>query len=289
MDVLMRFIYFSIPIAIFGLQMAWAGFRHPIEETGEQAAAIERTVIRHTFTAGTAAKPAQAPAAPSALAENPAPAGRRPATPAPVPPHLTYPGMARQVYGPIPKAPGLPETAKLAPGTVTLPSGHQVTVSRDFIPAIEFKGKDRSDRIHAYSRQARMMPIPRGEHAAEVRSRAIAEKYKAALSPFRHRPIRTPLQLQIDSLAKITLPARPLEFRQMVKRIDALFAGLDAHYARGMVALWELSRSSMNPAERRARDSLFTGVLGQRAGWESVAATEFEASARSIFRTRNAT
>lgn len=262
----MRILILSLPIAILGLQMAWAGFRHPIEQTGEQAAAVQNTVIqRPAYSAST-----KSSAAPVTAPNNPA--DRRTAG-------LVSATTAPRNFGPVPKAPGLPDAQEMKTGGVNLPKGNGITVFRDSLPTIEFKGKDRSQRIHSYSRQARMLPLPKEDHAAQVRSRAIVEKYRSALSPVRHMPIRTPLNLHIDSLAKITLPSKPAAFRHMVKRIDALFDGLEGSHARGVVALWELSRSRLNPPELRARDSLFSGILSLRAQWESVAANQFETSA----------
>lgn len=325
----MRTILFALPIAIFGLKMAFAGFRHPVEQTGEQAVAVQSTPVVRVTTISSGTSPSSADRhlsnapVPPALsypslgkdgrpvpvmnAQQPAPAKQtaqqlpqqvkptaQPSQPVTAQqnaqakqtaqqnaqPQKAAPApVAARNHGPVPKAPSLPEATQMKYGDVNLPKGQEVTVFRDAMPAIEYKAKDRSEKIHSYSRQARMQPLPSRDYSSEVQAKAIVEKYKSALSPIKHTVIRTPLSLKLETLAKITLPAKPAAFRQMVKRIDALFDGIENLYPRGVVALWELSRSRLNPEELRARDSLFAGLLSQRAGWETVAASMYEASA----------
>lgn len=238
---------------IFGLAgSAHAGFRHPIEQTGEEAREIQATPVR------------QAPAR----------AGSR--------------APASTVYGPVPPssfveekveaAPALPSAPNVTVPKVQIPRRERVVLPTRPLPVYDLKGLDRK-AVREFARKAREMRMPKREIRPEARGREIAEKYQDALRIVPHKRIRTPVQLTIAKLAKILLPPGPIVFENAVKRIDALFAGLDGKFPSAVQALWELALEKDNAKEFQPRDALFAGLLSRRAGWENAARYLYELAA----------
>jgi hypothetical protein len=160
---------------------------------------------------------------------------------------------------------------------VQLPSGGNVSVKKDSTPVV-MAPRNRA-ALHNFSRKARMQMLPTRTYAEQPRSLEIASRFATALKPYPHKPIRTPLNLTIMKIAKIKNPPSPIQYENMVKRLDALFDGIYLRYPTGILALFELSRSRTNAKALQARDALFAGILSERYGWETVAGNLLEESA----------
>lgn len=276
---------------------AYAGFRDPVESSGGRAKDVEATYVR-TYSA-----PAAKSAAPTTSAAIPKETGRAPASPVQAmygptppqnfqPPHRTsFPFAANprtqapaplskaRPTTPLPVAPGLPAFHQTNVPNLQLPNAApSVTISRDNRSVIEVNTRNKV-QLHNFSRQARMQTLPSRTYTDVVRSAEIASRYAPALAPKPHRTIRTSLHLQIEKTAKITNPPSPIQYENMVKRLDALFAGLDLHYAAGVLSLWQLSVQPNNKPFQ-ARDALFAGILSRRAGWEAAAGNLMEDGAK---------
>jgi tetratricopeptide (TPR) repeat protein len=283
----------GVKFVALGLVMggiAHAGFRDPIQNTTERAADL--TVVAPSAARGAVAKPtASAPAALPSQVKN-APAATNPRQPAstvqsvygPQAPKNQAPSLrdrpspiAQPAQGPVQRAPSLPGRLSLEIPGVQLPSGGNVSVKKDSAPVV-MAPRNRAD-LHNFSRKARMQILPTRAYPELPRSVEIASRFAEALKPYPHKPIRTPLNLTISKIAKISNPPSPIQYENMVKRLDALFEGIYQRYPAGIVALFELSRSRTNAKELQARDALFAGILSERAGWETVAGNLLEESA----------
>lgn len=252
MDVLMKRLFLPISIALL-CGPAWAGFRHPIEQTGEEAREIQSTPVR--------ASAARAPAATKS--------------------------QVRDVYGPLPppsfqasgekieRAPSLPSSPQVMVQKVRIPRREKFALPSKPLPVYDLKGLDRK-AVREFSRKARAMRIPKREIVPEARGRAIAEKYRDALQIVPHKRIRTPIQITIARLSNIVIPPPSIVFENAVKRIDALFAGLEGKIPSAVQALWELALDKENAKELQPRDALFAGLLSRRAGWENAARYLYE-------------
>jgi hypothetical protein len=269
--------------------VAYAGFRDPIQNTTERAADL--TVVAPSAGRGSAVQPAAAPQAalPSQVKNAPAAAtNRQPASPvqsvygpqAPknqAPSLRNRPSPIAQPSLPVQRAPSLPGRLNLEIPGVQLPGGGNVSVKKDSAPVV-MAPRNRAD-LHNFSRKARMQMLPTRTYSEQPRSVEIASRFADALKPYPHKPIRTPIQITISKIAKITNPPSPIQYENMVKRLDALFEGIYQRYPAGIVALFELSRSRTNAKELQARDALFAGILSERAGWETVAGNLLEEGA----------
>lgn len=293
----------SIAILTSLSQTAHAGFRHPIEQSGEHAQAIQSTPV---FRSGSTRAPVAAPSAPSRAAPvasapkvhpsalksgtsiqsnvygpQPSPGAqstsRMPASLGNGPARSQSPNLPKW-NAPVPQAPGLPTSPNVAVPNLNLPQSGTITITRDLSAPIQAPAKSRA-QMHSFSRQARMIPLPTREYSDQPRSPEIVSKYSDALKPYPHKRIRTDLDLTIEKHSKIKNPPSGTHYENMVKRVDALFAGLDFHYARAAINLWELSESKSNPKKLQARDALFAAIISQRAGWDSAASNLYENSA----------
>jgi hypothetical protein len=183
--------------------------------------------------------------------------------------------------GPVPKSPALPSATHINVPEVRLPGGDgRLPMASTPKPgSLNLQGVNRA-QIHSFLRQARSLRLPERTYGTEVRSREIANRFSPALHPTPYRSFRTGYQLSLAKILRIANPPSPIQYENMVKRIDALFLGLDFHYPRSVLALWQLSESDTNPKNLQARDALFAGILSQRAGWEIASANLFESAAQ---------
>lgn len=283
MDVLMKIL--SLPqicLLLLAASSADAGFRDPVESSGGRTKEIEGTFVRSgsanrgsTVQAPQGA-PQRNPASPISSAYGPMPpAGFK------APPQARPSPVAQQKSNfpwEVPKAPGLPGKADVDIPDIKVSSDGTVTIFRDPLPPIQMSTRNRA-QIHNFSRQARLQLLPTRTYADSPRSPEIASRYASALSPKPHRTIRTPLTLNISKTGKISNPPSPIQYENMVKRLDALFDGIYLQHAAGIQNLWELSQSKSNARQLQARDALFAGILSKRAGWETVASNMLEDSA----------
>lgn len=210
--------------------------------------------------------PAQTAAAPKAAEAKRAPASHGAAAPRP------------QFNMPVPAAPALPAAASVTVPDLQLPPMGTITINRDPLPPIKLGGRNRAE-LHNFSRSARLIILPTREYTTVRNAEAIAAKYTDALHPKPHQPIRTPYSLKLEKHAKIKAPPAPIQYENMVKRLDALFDGIALSYPKAIQALWDLSQSRDNAVALRARDSLFAGILSRRAHWEAVSGNLLEESA----------
>ncbi|MGZ3738826.1 MAG: hypothetical protein ACXVB9_05605, partial [Bdellovibrionota bacterium] len=289
--------------------LAHAGFRHPVEETGIEAQEIENTPIHPGVSTVSSSKRlmpdrAVGNAMPS---RSPAPASAAPmAYSAPVAPRAFPAAPQQQTYGPklpafhakaMPKMERLPQHVKgtignaaPVPKAPALPSAEHIGVPDVQLPQVRdgllsmkpehlnLKGLNRP-QIHAFLKHARDLPVPNHEYSNEVRSRAVAERFKDALHPVPYRSFRTKYSLSLAKVGKIQQPPAVTQYENMVKRIDSLFLGLDYAYPKAVMGLWQLAESSTNPRDLQARDALFAGLLAERAGWETTTAMMLEEAA----------
>lgn len=189
---------------------------------------------------------------------------------------LAHRGIAKYQM-PVPTAPALPSQPNVAVPDLQLPPMTTITVNRDPLPPLKLGGRNRA-QLHNYSRQARLMLLPAREYSTVRNSEAIVAKFAAELNPKPHRAIRTPYKLALEKHAKIRIPPAPIQYENMVKRIDALFDGLDLAYPKAIQSLWDLSELRTNAVPLQARDALFAGILSHRAGWEAISGNLMEAS-----------
>lgn len=280
---------------------AYAGFRHPIEETGKEAAQIQATPVAaskvgpvsavfygpalpaHVVTQQQQSQPQLQQAKPP-VAQAPA-ASAKPVANIPV-----YRPSTDQVRGPVKsgaifpkhtpwskfeKAPPLPSSPNVKVGDVNIPSRERVSIKKDPQPIYDLKGLNK-EQVIRFAQKARAMPLPMREIIPEAKAAVIAARYQDALQIVPHKTIRTPLKLDITKISKIIQPPNPIAYENMVKRIDALFFGLELRFQVAVFALWELSQSKENHKDLQPRDALFAGLLSKRAGWENAAAYLFE-------------
>lgn len=270
---------------------ARAGFRDPsASSAGERAVELE-AAPRSSFVTFTRPTTAVAPKAldrmPAAAAHMPVggygplpPPGYRPPTPAA---NNTATKAASSSHAPtsfpfkpaattpVPRAPALPSADAIAIPGLQLPRGEMITIHRDPLPPIQVQGRNRA-QVHNFSRTARSLAIPAREYTELARGQAVHARFAFALTPPIHQPIRTPLNLRLEAHHRIRLAPAGYHYDNMVKRVDALFRGLELEYPPAVQALWELSRAKNNPRRLQGRDALFAGILTQRAGWESLSA-----------------
>jgi hypothetical protein len=249
---------------------ATAGFRDPMESSGGRAKEIETAGPRSSgLVVGKAAPAAREPASILSTAYGPVPP----------PGHKPEKQMQSSFpWGQIPKAPGLPSAPGVEIPSVKVSNDGTVTIFRDPLPPIQMSTRNNA-QIHNFSRQARMQLLPTRQYGTTPRSPEIANRYSTALKPFPHRTIRTPLKITLAKTGKIENPPAPIQYENMVKRLDALFDGLNLNLAAGIQNLWELSQSKSNAEPMQARDALFAGILSRRAGWETIAGNLLEDSA----------
>lgn len=180
---------------------------------------------------------------------------------------------------PVPHAPALPEFNKFQIPEMQMPVVSKNRNPLEAIPRFQINGKNR-EQMEAAVKKALAMKMPLDKsYTMQARSPEIVSKYKDALNPFKHKVIRTPVQLALNKTSKINNPPSEVAYENMVKRIDALFQGLNLTYAPSVQALWELSQAKENPIPLQARDALFGGIISQRAGWEVSARYLMEESA----------
>jgi hypothetical protein len=204
------------------------------------------------------------------------PANYGPALPSAFPRRPSSSGLS---VGPIPKAPALPFANHFNVPEVHIPGGdgHLPMTSTQKPGSLGLHNVNRA-QIHAFLRQARGLKVPERVYGTDVRSREIATRFAPALHPAPYKSYRTGYQLSLAAIGKISGPPSATQYENMVKRIDALFLGLDTHYPRSVLALWQLSEAESNPKNLQARDALFAGLISQRAGWEIAAANMFESA-----------
>lgn len=183
--------------------------------------------------------------------------------------------------GPVPKSPALPSASNIRVPEVHLPGGDgRLPMAATPKPgSLGLQGVNRA-QIHSFLRQARALRLPERTYGTEVRSLEIANRFAPALHPTPYRSFRTAYTLSLAKILRITNPPSPVQYENMVKRMDALFLGLDFYYPRAVLSLWQLSESESNPKPLQARDALFAGILSERAGWEIAASNLYESSAQ---------
>jgi len=304
----------STVITLFlAASLAHAGFRHPVEETGKEAQEIENTPIHPGVSTVSSSKrlmpdravgrampslsPAPAAAAPAPMAAHSypmAPVSHAPALQQPqiygpklpafhakAMPHLErLPSQVKGAIGnrgPVPRAPALPSAEHIGVPDVQLPQSRDGLLSMK-PEQLNLKGLNRP-QVHAFLKHARDLPVPNHEYSNEVRSRAVAERFKDALHPVPYRSFRTKYSVSLAKIGKIQQPPAVTQYENMVKRIDSLFLGLDLAYPKAVMNLWQLAESSTNPRDLQARDALFAGLLADRAGWETTTAMMLEEAA----------
>lgn len=254
---------------------AYAGMRHPVEQGTSAAVEVERTQVRGTsWTSRVMPDRVQAPAQASQ------PQVKQP--PQSLPQQVKgkeQPAAPARNFGPVPRAPGLPNAERLNVPAVHLPSapGGDGLLSLKPEP-LHLRGANRA-QIHSFLRKARDLKVTNREYTKEVRSREITVRYKDALHPTPYRSFRTPYKLTIAGITKIMDPPSAAHYENMVKRMDSLFLGLELSYPRAVLSLWELSETASNARNLQARDALFAGILSSRAGWEVAAANLFTSAA----------
>lgn len=244
-------------LSIFILAIAaHAGMRHPIEDSAPESAEIQSTPVYsgtsyHSTGSSGRAMPDRMPSA--------APQRQPRALPA-------------QVNGPVPRAPGLPSANKLHIPGVHIPNAAGGDGLLRMKPeSLSFKGGMNRAQLHSFLRNARAMKLPTRDYAKNLQAAEIARRYHAALNPTPYKSFRTAYSLSIAGIGEITDPPPAIHYQNMVKRIDSLFHGLEFHYPRAMMHLWELSESQSNAKPLQARDALFAGLMSMRAGWETPA------------------
>ncbi|HEY8279635.1 MAG TPA: hypothetical protein VIH99_08430 [Bdellovibrionota bacterium] len=263
---------------------AQAGFRHPTEDSGVTTTMIESThpvavvySVRMMPDRAADSAPSQSKALPAEVKK--ADGKKNAEAKKPDAPKAQQAKAAPQQYGPLPKAPALPEAERIGVPNVNLPSA----ASRDGLltmkpEKLSLKGANRA-QIHSFLRHARGMPFPMREFSKDVRSREIAQRYRAALSPTPYKSFRTAYALGLGKIGKIPQAPSPIQYENMVKRMDSLFLGLDLAYPKAVLGLWQLAESPSNEKKFQARDALFAGLLSARAGWNTPAALLYEESA----------
>jgi len=272
-------------LALLAAGLAQAGFQHPIEQSGAEALAIQSTPIHPGISSsaqrmmpdrrpGKVTSEAMGPVNPAAIKTSPvaaALAATWKSLATRLPSFLKRTPKTAENPLPLPHSSALPAAERIAVPNVRLPSAPHSDGLLSMKPeSLSLKGSNRA-QIHAFLKQARSLAEPKREHGTEVKSRAIAERFRAALSPTPYRSFRTAYQLSIAKISKIQIPGPVAHFENMVKRIDALFNGIDLHYPKSVLALWQLAGSDTNPRNFQARDALFAGILSERAGWEAPA------------------
>lgn len=274
----MKTSYLSKILTLFLVpSIALAGFRDPIESSGGRAKEIEGANTRsYNGPGSTPVTNSRTPASAVSAAYGPSPpAGFKPAN---APKNQLALPASSFPWGQTPKAPALPGRPDLDIPNVKVSNDGTVTIFRDPLPPIQMNTRNKA-QIHNFSRQARMQLLPTRVYADAPRSPEIAARYSAALHPQPHRTIRTPLKLSIEKTAKIIAPPSPIQYENMVKRLDALFDGIYLRNPIGVQNLWELSQAKSNAKQLQARDALFAGILSRRAGWETISSNLMEDSA----------
>jgi hypothetical protein len=257
-------------LLILSLCEAQAGFRHPIEENGEQARAIQATPVA-AAKAGPSSDTYYGPALPEAVVQ----AQKTKTDRAPAEVKSTSKTGSPSGFWPkhipwtkIEKAPELPSNPTFQVKGVSLPSRELSGIKKDSLPIYDLKGLNK-EQVLAFARKALAMPMPKSDPQVEAKAAEIVARYKDALQIVPHKTIRTPLRIHISQTTKILLPPPPITYENMVKRIDALFLGLNLNYQAASFSLWELSQAKDNHKEYQPRDAVFAGLLARRAGWEN--------------------
>lgn len=272
--------------------LAHAGMRHPTEQSTPEAMEVQSTRVHSvaTYSSSSRIVPDRMPsnaskptALPSQVKGQAAPSKvpGMPALPTSLPKQVrNQPALKSGVpQGPVPKAPGLPAATNLNIPAVHIPGAPGGDGLINLKPEkLSLRNGANRAQLHSYLRKAREMKLPVKEYAKDLQAAGIAQRYHAALHPTPYQTYRTPYKLSISGVSKITEPPSAVHYENMVKRIDSLFNGLEFHYPRAIVSLWELSESRNNARNLQARDALFAGILSERAGWEAPASNLLSSS-----------
>ncbi len=269
----MKTLSYTILTVLFAGTLAIAGFQHPIEESGADALAIQNTPIHPGISSSKRMMPDRAVSSrpPNSVTAKSAPAQRAPAQELPGPP-LSAKGYQRPnpQRGPLPQSPALPATVRFAIPSPQIPTNLGDGLLTMKPQGLALKGSNRA-QIYSFLHHARSLTVPVHAFSTDVRALGIAKQYQAALSPTPYHSFRTAYRLSIAKIGKIPAPPVIASYENMVKRIDSLFLGLELHYPKAVLGLWQLAESASNPRSFQARDALFAGILSERAGWEAPA------------------